>query len=109
MTPSEPVRIAMITLPGTEYAVAQARGYARDIFGPHHPALADMQICISEGFTNGIRHTLSGLGGKITVTFSTVPGEVVSARTALVRSGEQAVARGRRGGTFDPLGQLCGV
>src|SRR6202035_2872994 len=70
MTPSEPVRIATITLPGTECAVAQARGYARDIFGPHHPALADMQICISEGFTNAIRHTLSGLGGKITVTFS---------------------------------------
>ena len=37
MTPSEPVRIATITLPGTECAVAQARGYARDIFGPHHP------------------------------------------------------------------------
>ncbi|GAA2101690.1 ATP-binding protein [Actinomadura alba] len=66
---SETVVIGAITLPGLGRSVAHARSFTRDVLGAGHPSLGDVQMCVSEAFTNGVVHTASGRGGKITVVF----------------------------------------
>ena len=70
--------IGVITLPGVERSVASARKFGRELLGPEHPALGDVQTCVSEAFTNGVLHTASGRGGKVTVTFGAVAGVLVA-------------------------------
>lgn len=65
----EPAILGSITLPGVTRSVAGARRFARDVLGPDHPSLYEVQTCVSEAFTNGVLHTASGRGGKVTVTF----------------------------------------
>ena len=43
-----------ITLPGVTRSVACARRFTRDVLGPGHPSLHDVQTCVSEGFTNAV-------------------------------------------------------
>ena len=59
--------IGVITLPGVELSVAHARRFARALLGHEHPSLDDIELCVSEAVTNGVRHTASGRGGKVTV------------------------------------------
>lgn len=59
--------IGVVTLPGVELSVAAARKFVRDLLGFGHPAVDDVELCVSEAFTNGIQHTASGRGGKVTV------------------------------------------
>ena len=70
--------LGSITLPGVTRSVACARRFARDVLGPGHPSLYDVQTCVSEGFTNAVLHTASGRGGKVTVTFRAA-GEIIVA------------------------------
>lgn len=70
--------IAVLTLPGSERSVAYARRFARDTFGTEHPSLGDIETCVSEAFTNGVAHTASGRGGKVTVAFLAVADEIVT-------------------------------
>lgn len=56
-----------ITLPGVERSAVYARQFLQDTLGVAHPALADLQVCACELFNNGLRHTKSGRGGRITV------------------------------------------
>ncbi|MDL4770908.1 MULTISPECIES: ATP-binding protein [Thermomonosporaceae] len=70
--------IASLTLPGVERSAAQVRMFARDALGAGHPSLDDVQTCVNEAFTNGIEHTASGRGGKVTVTFATAGGDVLA-------------------------------
>ncbi|MCW2919764.1 MAG: putative anti-sigma regulatory factor, serine/threonine protein kinase [Actinomycetia bacterium] len=70
--------IATITLPGVERSALYTRRFAADTFGPDHPSLDDIRTCVSEAFTNGVLHTASGGGGKVTVTFATVGDLIVA-------------------------------
>jgi anti-sigma regulatory factor (Ser/Thr protein kinase) len=70
--------IATITLPGVERSASYARRFATDTFGPDHPSLDDIRTCVSEAFTNGVLHTASGRGGKVTVMFATVGDLIVA-------------------------------
>ncbi|NVI92457.1 hypothetical protein [Actinomadura sp. BRA 177] len=62
--------LAVLTLPGVERSVRQARLFLRDILVPAHLSpgdelLDDMVLVVDEFAGNGIRHTASGQGGKI--------------------------------------------
>lgn len=70
--------IGVITLPGAERSVASARRFGRDLLGSRHPSLHDVQTCVSEAVTNGILHTDSGRGGKVTVTSGALAGVLVA-------------------------------
>jgi anti-sigma regulatory factor (Ser/Thr protein kinase) len=56
-----------MVVPGTPRAVGAVRRCFRDLLGPYHPALDDVQLCLSEIMTNALRHTASGKGGHIRV------------------------------------------
>jgi anti-sigma regulatory factor (Ser/Thr protein kinase) len=75
---SETVVIGAITLPGLGRSVAHARSFARNALGGGYPSLEDVQTCVSEAFTNGVVHTASGRGGKITVMFVAVDDMVIA-------------------------------
>ncbi|MFG2000217.1 ATP-binding protein [Spirillospora sp. NPDC048911] len=75
---SERMVIATLTLPGLERSARHVRSFARNALGERHPALDDVQTCVNEAFTNGIEHTESGRGGKVTVTFAAERGELVA-------------------------------
>lgn len=70
--------IGTVTLPGVERSVASAREFGRDLLGPDHPSLDDIQVCVTEAFTNGVLHTDSGRGGKVTVTFRALVDAIVA-------------------------------
>ncbi|GAA3217499.1 ATP-binding protein [Actinocorallia longicatena] len=70
--------IGTLTLPGVERSVAYARKFCRDMLGGGHPVLDDVQTCVSEAFTNGVVHSRSGEGGKVTVALLAGPGLVVA-------------------------------
>lgn len=70
--------LGAITLPGAACSVACARRFTRETLGPDHPSLDDVEMCVSEAFTNGVLHTDSGRGGKITVVFTVMAGLVVA-------------------------------
>jgi anti-sigma regulatory factor (Ser/Thr protein kinase) len=70
--------IGTITLPGMELSVAHARRFAREVLGPDHPSLDDIELCVSEAFTNGVQHTASGCGGKVTVRLMAQAGAIVT-------------------------------
>ncbi|MGH3391047.1 MAG: ATP-binding protein [Actinomadura sp.] len=70
--------IGTVTLPGVDRSVASVRDFGRDLLGPDHPSLDDIQLCLSEAVTNGIRHTDSGRGGKVTVTFRALADVIVA-------------------------------
>lgn len=70
--------IGSITLPGQERSVAQSRRFARDLLGPDHPSLGDIQTCVTEAFANGVLHTVSGRGGKVTVMLLASAGGLVA-------------------------------
>lgn len=91
--------IASLTLPGVERSVSYARRFARDTFGAGHPSLSDIETCVSEAFTNGVTHTASGRGGKVTVAFVAVAGEVVTEVTDDGAGGARPHLR------HDPLGE----
>lgn len=61
--------IGEITLPGIERSAGRARRHARDVLGPGHPSLDDLEVCVSEMVSNAVRHTASGDGGKVRVCF----------------------------------------
>jgi anti-sigma regulatory factor (Ser/Thr protein kinase) len=97
--------IGTITLPGVERSVAQARRFGRDLLGHDHPSIGDIEVCVSEAFTNGVQHTASGRGGKVTVTFraatDTIVAEVTDdgaggARPHLLNEPESLRGRGMR-------------
>ncbi|MFD0688499.1 ATP-binding protein [Actinomadura fibrosa] len=85
--------IAVLTLPGVEQSAAHVRVFVRDVLGEDHPSLDDVQTCVNEAFTNGIEHTASGRGGKVTVLFSTVDGEIVAEVTDDGACGARPVMR----------------
>jgi anti-sigma regulatory factor (Ser/Thr protein kinase) len=60
-------RPEVMVVPGTPRAVGAVRRCFRDLLGPYHPALDDVQLCLSEIMTNALRHTTSGRGGHIRV------------------------------------------
>lgn len=62
--------IAALTLPGTERSARRARAFARDVLGEGHPSLPDVELCVNEAVANGVEHTRSGRGGRVTVMFS---------------------------------------
>lgn len=69
--------IAALMLPGTERSVRHARAFARDVLGEGHPSLPDVETCVNEAVANGVEHTESGRGGRVTVMFSLVGDDVV--------------------------------
>lgn len=70
--------IAALTLPGTEQSARDARAFTRDVLGEGHPSLPDVELCVDEAVTNGIEHTASGRGGRLTVLFSLADDDVVA-------------------------------
>ncbi len=70
--------IGTITLPGVELSVAHARRFTRDLLGLDHPSLGDIELCVSEAVTNGVQHTASGRGGKVTVRLKAQAGAIVT-------------------------------
>ncbi|HEY8481267.1 MAG TPA: ATP-binding protein [Spirillospora sp.] len=70
--------IAATTLPGTEKSVRDARMFARDVLGEEHPSLPEVELCVDEAVTNGIEHTASGRGGRVTVLFSVAGDDVIA-------------------------------
>jgi anti-sigma regulatory factor (Ser/Thr protein kinase) len=79
----------MITLAGAERSVACARRFVREVLGPGHPVLADVELAVSELATNAIKHSPSGDGGKLTIGMAaagrTVRVEVTNEGTPTVR------------------------
>jgi len=70
--------VGELKLPGVERSVRRVRGFVRDVLGPDHPALDDVQTCASEAVTNAIVHTASGsAGGMVTVSLLTEGPEIV--------------------------------
>ncbi|KAB2371383.1 ATP-binding protein [Actinomadura montaniterrae] len=64
--------LGALTLPGVDRSVPYARLFLRDTLVPGHISpgsglLADMALVVDELAANGIRHTASGKGGKITI------------------------------------------
>jgi anti-sigma regulatory factor (Ser/Thr protein kinase) len=64
--------LGTLTLPGVDRSVPYARLFLRDTLVPGHISpgselLADMALVVDELAANGIRHTASGKGGKITI------------------------------------------
>lgn len=68
--------LGVVTLPGTARAVDAARRFVRDILGAGHLAYEDAVLSVSELFTNAIEHTLSGVGGWVTVGVLAGPGVI---------------------------------
>ncbi|MBO2452816.1 ATP-binding protein [Actinomadura barringtoniae] len=75
---SERAVIASLTLPGHERSAAHIGRFVRDTLGADHPAVDDVNTCVNEAFTNGVAHTASGRGGKITVTLAAAPGVLLA-------------------------------
>ncbi|MFD0690535.1 ATP-binding protein [Actinomadura fibrosa] len=75
MTPGIPLDLellAVLTLPGVERSVPYARYFLRDTLVPARLApgdelLDDMALVVDEFAGNGIRHTASGRGGKLSI------------------------------------------
>jgi anti-sigma regulatory factor (Ser/Thr protein kinase) len=59
--------LGSLTLPGVKRSVAHARRFPRDMLGPDHPAMDDIELCTSELVTNSVLHSDSGRGGHITI------------------------------------------
>ena len=64
--------LAVLTLPGVERSVPCARHFLRDTLVPEYLSpggelLGDMALVVDEFAGNGIRHTASGRGGKISI------------------------------------------
>lgn len=64
--------LAVLTLPGVERSARHARGFLRDTLVPAHvrpgdAVLDDMALVVGEFAANGVRHTASGRGGKISI------------------------------------------
>jgi anti-sigma regulatory factor (Ser/Thr protein kinase) len=53
--------------PGVPSSVGEVRRFLREVFGPDHPALGRVEVCVSELVTNCILHTDSGKGGHVLV------------------------------------------
>ena len=85
--------IAALTLPGVEQSARYARMFARDVLGEGHPSLDDVRTCVNEAFVNGVEHTASGRGGRVTVLFSVDGEDVVAEVTDDGASGERPVMR----------------
>jgi anti-sigma regulatory factor (Ser/Thr protein kinase) len=66
--PAEMTVIGSITLPGTDRAVAEGRRFVRETLGPRHPSLDGVGLSVSELATNAIRHSVSGAGGRFTIS-----------------------------------------
>jgi anti-sigma regulatory factor (Ser/Thr protein kinase) len=69
---SELSSLARLTLPGVDHSVRRARAFLRDTLVPGQLApgdetFDDMVLVVDELAVNGIRHTASGRGGKITI------------------------------------------
>lgn len=90
--------IASLTLPGVERSAAHVRAFTRDAVGEGHPALDDVQTCVNEAFVNGVEHTASGRGGKVTVRF-VAAGDLVAEVTDDGAGGLRPVLRD------DPFGE----
>lgn len=56
-----------LSLPGTEVAVGLVRRYLRGLLGEDFPGLYELEVVASELFTNAVRHTKSGRGGRVVV------------------------------------------
>ncbi|MFA1548154.1 ATP-binding protein [Actinomadura chokoriensis] len=85
--------IAALTLPGVERSARHARVFARDVLGEGHPSLDDVQVCVDEAFTNGVEHTASGRGGRVTVMFSLAGQDIVAEVVDDGAYGERPVMR----------------
>jgi anti-sigma regulatory factor (Ser/Thr protein kinase) len=64
--------LAELTLPGVERSVRRAREFCQETLVPERVApgdeiLDDLVLVVDELAGNGIRHTASGRGGKITI------------------------------------------
>jgi anti-sigma regulatory factor (Ser/Thr protein kinase) len=71
--------LAELTLPGVRWSAVYARRFLRDTLVPDHlgpgdEVLHDMVLVVDELVGNGIRHTASGCGGKITIMLRAGPG-----------------------------------
>ncbi|GAA2452414.1 hypothetical protein GCM10010191_83390 [Actinomadura vinacea] len=80
------VVLAELTLPGTLCSVRHARLFLRDTLVPGHlaagdEALDDMTLVVDELAANGVRHTGSGRGGKISIALLAGP-EVLRAEVS---------------------------
>ncbi|GAB3280301.1 hypothetical protein GCM10027589_07230 [Actinocorallia lasiicapitis] len=69
--------VGVLTLPGHVRSVRFARGFCRDMLGERFPGLDDVQMCVSEAVTNGVVHSRSGKGGKVSVALYALPDGVV--------------------------------
>jgi anti-sigma regulatory factor (Ser/Thr protein kinase) len=70
------VLLGRITLPGVARSAGRGRAFLRETLDTDHPALPDLEVCVSELITNARCHTDSGRGGRIVVTLSAGAGVV---------------------------------
>jgi serine/threonine-protein kinase RsbW len=62
-------------LPGTVESVGEARKIVHEALGDAHPAVADLELIVSELASNAVKHTKSGLpGGRFYLTVAAVDG-----------------------------------
>jgi anti-sigma regulatory factor (Ser/Thr protein kinase) len=90
--------LGALTLPGIERSVPYARLFLRDTLVPGYLSpgaelLADIALVVDELAGNGIRHTASGTGGKITIAVWAGPGAVRAEVTDDGAGGARPVVR----------------
>lgn len=95
--------LGALTLPGVDRSVPYARLFLRDTLVPGHISpgselLADMALVVDELAANGIRHTASGKGGKITIALWAGCGVLRAEVTDDGAGGARPVVRSEPGG-----------
>ena len=68
--------IGAVVLPGTTRAARIVRRFASDLLGPDLVSLEDLTLCVTELVANAVVHTISGLGGFVTVELSETEKEI---------------------------------
>jgi anti-sigma regulatory factor (Ser/Thr protein kinase) len=64
---SELVVLGTIIVPGNADFSRRVRVFVKETLGEGHPLLGDIGLCLTEKFSNAVRHTASGKGGTVTV------------------------------------------